>query len=362
MSARRRMRCGAGALAAVLGLAALAAAWLAAHYAGEDAARQRALAREAGRVFGAWVLAAHRAGQTRDFSARLAAERAFVLAPAALRAMGAAAPGLPARAGRDAAFAVGLMDDGAGVAMAFGVLEPGRGGDVPAMRAGAAAAGLARVGEAGAAATPMAVHVPELERVLGRALAPGTLYATADFGVRYREGVLYRRAQPGRPWLNRMETDLNAGGRTVAGAGAAAGRSAAAGGARVQGGGTVAGDAAAARLEAGALEAGALDAAGLAVSGALVVGRASAGAMTAGSAAVSGRLEAGGLRTGGALTAGTLAVAGAAAVAGTTAAGTLDGETLAVAGTLRTRRAALAGLYGPDARFGRVTVAQCLGC
>ena len=363
MSAARRMRCGAGALAAVLGLAALAAAWLAAHYAGEDAARQRALAREAGRVFGAWVLAAHRAGQARDFSGRLAAERAFTLAPAALRAMGAAAPDLPARAGRDAAFAVGLMDDGAGVAMAFGVLEPGRGGDVPSMRAGAAAAGLARVAEAGAAATPMAAHVPELERALGRTLAPGTLYATADFGVRYREGVLYRRAQPGRPWLNRMETDLNAGGRTVASAGAAAGRSAAvAGDAQVQGGGAVSGDAAAARLEADSLEAGALDAAGLAVSGELVVGRASAGAVSAGSAAISGRLEAGGLRTGGALTAGTLAVAGAAAVAGTTAAGTLAGETLAVAGTLRTQRAALTGLYGPDARFGRVTVTQCRGC
>ena len=228
---------------------------------------------------------------------------------------------------------------------------------------GAAAAGLAMVAEAGAAATPMAVHVPGLERALGRALAPGTLYTTADFGVRYRGGVLYRRAQPGRPWLNRMETDLDAGGRTVGAVGAAAGRSAAvAGDAQVRGGGTVAGDAAAARLEAASLEAGAVDAAGLAVSGALVVGRASAGAMTAGSAAVSGRLETGGLRTPGALTAGALAVAGAAEVAGTTAAGSLDGETLAVAGTLRTQRAALAGLYGPDARFGRVTVTQCRGC
>ena len=69
---------------------------------------------EAGWVFAAWVLSAHRASQELDYSVRLAVEPAFVLTPATLRGVGAVPPGLPANTGRDASFVVGIMDDGRG--------------------------------------------------------------------------------------------------------------------------------------------------------------------------------------------------------------------------------------------------------
>ena len=47
-----------------------------------------------------------------------------------------------------------------------------------------------------------------MEAHSARPLAVDALYVTADRGLHYRERALYRRAQPGRPWLNRMETDL----------------------------------------------------------------------------------------------------------------------------------------------------------
>ena len=298
MSPFRRSRRGAGALVMVLLLAALAGAALAAYYTARDDARRRAVDREAGRTFAAWVLAAHRASQERDFSARLAGGTGFALTPAELRGFGAVPPGLPGRAGKDAAFAVGILDDGAGVGMAFGVLEPVRAGALPALREGALDAGLAAIAEAGDAAAPMAGRLPAVERALGRPVAADALYVTADAGVRYREDTLYRRPQPGRPWLNRMETGLDAGGRDLADAGAVTALSATVSGDAEAGAGTVDADVDTARLDARSLEAGALAAAGLAVTAELLVGRARvAGALRTRSAAVSGRLEAAGLRT-----------------------------------------------------------------
>ena len=177
----RRYRRGAGALVAVLLLAAVAGTGLAVHYAAQHAARQTAQAFEAGRVFAAWVLSAHRASQELDYSVRLAVEPAFVLTPATLRGVGAVPPGLPARAGREASFVVGIMDDGRGgpggspvpgrspVAMAFGVLEPARPEAAPALRRGAIAGGLAALADAGSTDTAMAAHVPAIEgRWVGR--------------------------------------------------------------------------------------------------------------------------------------------------------------------------------------------------
>ena len=225
----RRYRYGAGALLAVLLLAALAGTGLAAHYAAQHAARQTATAFQAGRVFAAWVLAAHRASQEQEFGARLAVEPSFVLTPAALRGLGAVPPGLPESVGRDVAFTVGIMDDGAAlperprVAMAFGVVEPAGAEAAAALRQGAIAAGLAALAEAGSDASVMAAHVPGIESALGRPLAAPALYVTADAGLRYRDQVLYRRAQPGRLDLNRMETILDAGGNDVTGVAAAEG-------------------------------------------------------------------------------------------------------------------------------------------
>ena len=365
----RRYRRGAGALVAVLLLAALAGTGLAAHYAAQHAARQTAQAFEAGRVFAAWVLAAHRASQELDYSVRLAVEPAFVLTPATLRGVSTVPPGLPARAGRDASFVVGIMDDGRGasglspVAMAFGVLEPARAEAAPALRRGAIAAGLAALADAGGTDTAMALHVPAIEGALGRPLAAGALYVTADAGLRYRDQTLYRRPQPGRPGLNRMETTLDAGGHDVTGAAAAEGFTASVSGdAEAGGAGSVTGDAAAARLGADTLEAGALAASALTVSADLLVGRAAAGPVLAGTADVSGRLDAAGLSAAGSLTAETLAVAGTATVSGPSSAQSLAGEMLTVNGTMRAGRIASTGLHGPDAAIGALAVGSCGGC
>ena len=375
MRLRLRYRCGAGALVAVLLLAALAGTGLAAHYAAQHAARQMASAFEAGRVFGAWVLAAHRASQEQDFTARLTVQRSFVLTPAELRALGAVPPGLPERAGRNggtpryAAFAVGIMDDGRGqagfppVAMAFGVLEPARAEAAAALRSGAIAAGLAALAEAGSTDTVMAAHVPAIEGALGRSLAPDGLYVTADAGLRYADAVLYRRAQPGRPGLNRMETALDAGGNDVTGIADADGFTASISrDADAAGSGTVTGDTYAAGLEAGSLEAGSLAAASLTVSADLLVGRAVAGPVSAGSADVAGRLEAASVTAAGALTAETLAVAGTTSVSGPSSAQSLAGEMLTASGTVRAGRVSSTGLHGPDASVGTLTVGSCGGC
>ena len=382
-----RYRRGAGALVAVLLLAALAGTGLAVHYAAQHAARQTVLAFEAGRVFGAWVLAAHRATQEHDFAPRLAVEPAFVLAPAVLRGMGAVPPGLPSHAGRHggtpryggtprhggtpryASFTVGVMDDGRGgpgrapVAMAFGVLEPARAEAAPALRQGAIAAGLAALAEAGTAGTTMAVHVPAIEGALGRPLASDAFYVTADSGLRYRDQTLYRRPQPGRPGLNRMETALDAGGHDVTDVAAAEGFAASVSeDAQAGGAGSVTGDTASARLEAGSLEAGGLGAASLTVSAELLIGRAAAGSVSAGTAAVSGRLEGASLSAAGRFIAGTLAAAGTTDIAGSSSAQSLAGEMLSVSGGMSAGRIASTGLHGPDASIGALTVGSCGGC
>ena len=365
----RRWRRGAGALVAVLLLAALAGSGLAVHYAAQHAARQMASSFEAGRVFGLWVLAAHRASQEQDFSARLSVERSFVLTPAMLRGFGAAPPGLPERAGRDASFTVGIMDDGRGqaghlpVAMAFGVLEPGGAEALPSLRRGAIAAGLAALAESGSADTAMAAHVPAIEAALGRALAADGLYVTADAGLRYDDRTLYRRAQPGRPGLNRMETALDAGGHDVSGVAAAEGFTASVSGdAEAGGAGTVTGDADAAGVGAGSMETGALGTASLSVTAELLVGRAVAGPVSAGTAALTGRLEAASVTAAGTLVANSLAAANGADIAGPSSVRSLAGEMLTSSGAVRAGQIASTGLHGPDASIADLTVGSCGGC
>ncbi len=369
MQPLRRYRRGAGALVAVLLLAALAGTGLAVHYAAQHAARQVTSSFEAGRVFGEWVLAAHRASQEHDFAPRLEIEPAFALTPAALRGLGAVPPGLPSHAGRHASFTVGIIDDGRGipgsdpVAMAFGVLEPARPEAAPGLRSGAVAAGLAALAEAGSAETAMAAHVPAIEAALGRPLAADSFYVTADAGLHYMDAVLYRRPQPGRPGLNRMETPLDAGGQDVVGIEDAEGFTASvSGNAEAGGSGSVTGDAGASGLRAGSLEAGALGAASLSVSADFLVGRAVTGPVMAGSAEVAGRLEAASVAAAGALTADTLAVAGTTSVSGASSAQVLAGEMLTASGTMRSGGISSTGLHGPDASIGALTVGSCGGC
>ena len=121
-------------------------------------------------------------------------------------------PGLPDSVVGSVSFSFGIVDDGAGVPMAFGVLEPAAWSNTASLREGALDGGLAQIEEMAGSGTEMHVHVAAIRTALGRAPAAGAMFATADRSVRYRDGVVYRRAQPGQSRLNRMETRLDAGG------------------------------------------------------------------------------------------------------------------------------------------------------
>ena len=380
---RGRHRRGAGALLGVLLLTALAGAALAVHYEVRAAERLLALDRAAGRVFAGWVQAAHRATQAHAdlFEAALETQVGILLTVSRLRALAAAPPGLPERPGRDAAMTLGVIADGAAqgvpggspVPMAFGVLEPATPSRPSALRAGALDAGLAALAPGGG--TLMEAHRPAIEAALGRALAPDALYVTADNGLRYRDRALHRRAQPGRPWLNRMETTLamappgaadpaDPARRHIAGAGAvSAGKAEIALDAAVGGDADIGGAAQAAGMRAETVEAGELAGARLGVSAELVVGAAVTGRLAADAVKAAGRLEAGALRTAGVLDAALLSAAGTAAVEGTAAADALAGETLTAADRIGAGRGAAGGVYGPDAHIaGTMTVGSCAGC
>ena len=273
MTRVRRYTCGAGALLGVLLLAAFAGTALMLHYEARGLARGEALDRAAGRVFAAWFHATHRASQDQaaTFAQTLKNGNAVILTPTWLRALGAAPPGLPDAPGRNATFAFGVISDGTtrGVPMAFGVLEPAPDGGAAhgvAIREGALAAGLAGLESVGSGAL-MAPHLPAIEAALGRSLGSGALFVTGDHGLRYLEQALYRRAQPGRAYLNRLETGLdmssadpaNPAGRNVVAAGLVTARAAALSGAAEIGGNAVVDDAvtAGAARHGGPLRAGA---------------------------------------------------------------------------------------------------------
>ena len=391
---RDRGRRGAGALLGVLLLASLAGAALAAHYEARGAERLLALDRAAGHVFAGWVQAAHRATQDHAdaFEIALETQLGILLTVARLHALGAAPPDLPERPGRDAAMTLGVIADGTArgvpgsslapgrslgpgrspVPMAFGVLEPRPPSRPTAMREGALDAGLAALAPGGG--TLMEAHRPAIEAALGRPLAADALWVTADLGLRYRERAFYRRAQPGRPWLNRMETALrmappgatgpaDPARRNIVDAGDVGAEAAeiatdiAAGGNTDIGGRAEAGDAGAATVEAGDVAAPTLE-----VTAALVVGTALTDRLKAGRVKATERLEAGALRTAGVLDAPSLSAATAVAVDGAAAAGEMAGEKLTASGMLGAEGGAAGGVYGPDATIGVLTVGSCAGC
>ena len=371
-----RCRRGAGALLGVLLLASLAGAALAVHYEARGAERLLALDRAAGRVFAGWVQAAHRATQDHAdaFETALETQLGILLTVARLHALGAAPPDLPERPGRDAAMTFGVIADGTarGVPMAFGVLEPRPPSRPTAMREGALDAGLAALAPGGG--TLIEAHRPAIEAALGRPLAADALWVTADLGLRYRERGLYRRAQPGRPWLNRMETTLrmappgatgpaDPARRNIVDAGDVGAEAAeiatdiAVGGNTDIGGRAEAGGASAATVEAGDVAAPTLE-----VTAALVVGTALTDRLKAGRVKATERLEAGALRTAGVLDAGSLSAATAVAVDGAAAADEMAGEELTVSGMLGAAGGAAGGVYGPDATIRVLTVGSCAGC
>ena len=379
MTRGHRYTCGAGALLGVLLLAAFAGTALTLHYEARGLARGEALDRAAGRIFAAWFQAAHRASQEHaaTFAQTLKNGNAIVLTPARLRALGTAPPGMPDAPGRNATFAFGVIADGTrrGIPMAFGVLEPSLDGGAAhgvAIREGALGSGLAGLDSVGSGAL-MAPHLPAIEAALGRSLGRDALYVTADHGLRYLEQALYRRAQPGRAYLNRLETGLdmssadpaNPAGRNIVAAGAVTARAAALSGSAEIGGNSTVDDAVMARRLATAdLSARELGGAALTVSAELIVGHAVTGAVATDSMKVAERLDAGGLSTAGTLSARTLSAVTAVAVAGEAAVtGTFDGEETSVSGVLQAGGIAARAAHGPQARIdGLMTVGSCGGC
>lgn len=390
MRVRRRHRRGAAAVLSVLLLLALSATILAAWHADADFERRRMLDAERGRVFAMWLAVAHRATMRNDYRPALAAAPdGFALAPASL-------PGAPPGLRVPPELTLGVISDGNGVPMAWAVLDVAADARAEA-RSGAFSAGLADVAVAGGGGA-MAVHEPAVAAARGTPVPAGALFATADLAIAYDEDALYRRAQPGRPWANRMETALALGGNDVTDGGAADGIAAVLSGDAEAGGDTdIEGDATAANLTAARLGAADLVGASLAATNRVEAGSArTASGVEAGSVNVATRLGAGSLVTLGAVEADLMVVGGALALTSVPGvspsnAGSLTsrggmaardariaGELRApstavtggfVAGTLtaagvRGRRVRAAGaVFGPSARItGTMTVGTCNGC
>lgn len=381
----------------VMLLVVAAAGVLAVYYADRADAERRAEDREAGRVFALWFQAAHRASQEfsvvdpggagSNFTDRVAVGD-FLLTLAELRGWGAAPPGLPETAGRSAPFSLGIMDDGNGVPMAFGVLEPQAWAHTGSLREGALEGGLTQIEAVSDSGTEMHDHVAAIETALGRPPAVDALFVTADRGVRYRDGVLYRRAQPGNARLNRMETGLNAGGcgalntdpcDLLDAAAVGAEELEVSGDGAVGGAGTVDTRAESASLKvtglAEDLVAGtpaydgdlrAVEVSGqddLTVTRGLVVGSAAASdAVSTVDMSVTTHAQAGALVATTRLTGQDGTVTTSVEVTGVSSVGTLGASTLVVAGSLGTDSAGLVGLYGPSANIGTLTVGSCAGC
>ena len=357
-----RHRRASAELFGMLLLAAVAVAALTAWHA-DERARQVALDRATtGVVFASWLKATHRHAQENDLSPLLAAGGG-VLTPAALAASGAAPQGLPT-AFRAATMRLGVIPDANGVGLAFAVLEPDQDHAIPGIRAGIVEAGLTLIGETGHESASPPRHLTRIETVLGGPLATGSLVVTADT-LPLNTDQLYRRPQPGRPWLNALATDVDLETHDIRRGGAIGGIEAETSGtARIAGEANVNGEAQAAGVEADELEAAHVEAARtLAVTAGLTVGTLRSGALAAASATMTGHLESRNLATT-TLAAQDVAVAAAASVttaidAGRTTFGTLSGSPRLTTASI----SAAGGVYGPSLTVsGRLTAGSCDGC
>lgn len=387
MSWSRHTR-GAAALVAVLLLGAASGWAFLAWQEAEHVERRKQAAWDDGRLFAMWLRLAHDATMVSDYRTALAADPdGFELAPASL-------PRAPADLPVPAGLRLGVMDDGGGVPMAWCVLAVDAFSRGPG-RLGAEEAGLASVGVAGRAGTPMADREAGIAAALGSALAAGSLFATADRGLVHLEEAVYRRAQPGRPWASRMDAALDLAGNDIRRGGLVDARSAAVSGdAESRAGATVTGGVTALNASAGTAVAEAVTGAALRAVGSLetlaaefssAVTLRGAGGVPAG-ATVTGRIEAGSLASIGRVTAGLLVVGGLLGGGGAlTLDEGLDARQVAVtgrfvsSGAASVRVAAAGGLdagslgagdiavagdvFGPSATVtGTLTVGSCSGC
>ncbi len=368
-----RWRRGAAEIFLVLIVAGAAAAALLHHYRGleRDAVQEQ---REAdGRIFAAWARAAHRATMELDYSASMPGGR--TLSQAALATAGMAPPGLPDGTRHGTVF-LGVIDDDPAatpdVPMAFAVLRVDGNEKIPAVAAGALIEGLAFVERAGAGGPMTDRHRSRIETLLGVALGDEDLLVTADLGIRVDPAQLYRRAQPGKPWLAAMATDLDmsdAGGTSRALTGVGAFEAAAA---------DIVGDVdgdhatAAADVSAAAAEAGTMTLTSAAADSVRVIGDLlirgdvflSGEATARGDVRSQGRTQAGTMTVTGALAAGSFAAAATLATPGTIdVTGTMTASTGQGSPDVTTSTAALGGLYGPTLRATSISVTgHCRGC
>ena len=230
------------------------------------------------------------------------------------------------------------------------------------MRSGAISGGVSRLEEAGLTSGPMARHLAAIETVLGSPLEPHALYLTADAGLNWRNGVLHRRPQPGRPWLNRMEGGLDVGAFAVRDASAVRAVEVTSSLSGAAGSAHVTGSLGAASLEGGALASAGLEAARLTIDSDLSVGSlAASGRMKAANATAVTSLLGASLQADD-LSAQTLVSGAGVTVTGSAAwrdaaAGSLDADDIRVP-ALDTGR-----LFGPRLRVtGTLAVDRCRGC
>lgn len=212
-----RARRGVSELAAVMVLAVLGVAWSAWEVQRVAAAAEYARGRTSGAVFASWLLAAHRRAQEFEDAYRtaLAADLGVAIDLAAdLQAAGLAPGWLVAETVLGQRIELGVIDDGAGVPMAFAVAAPTRPLTLPAVEgfgAGAAEGGVVGIEGLGSqlgAETFSGGRRAAIEDAIGRTLAADDRVAVADLGIAYDDRVIHRRAQPGRPYLSEMRTDL----------------------------------------------------------------------------------------------------------------------------------------------------------
>ena len=380
---RRRYRRGAAAVFTMLLVVGLTASALTIWHVADDVERRRLSAMETGRAFGTWLQVAHAATMRNDYRAALAASpNGFSVAPGSL-------PGRPPGLRTPAGMTLGMMSDGDGVPMAWAVLDVEEEERGPA-RNGAFESGLADVAVRGGTGGAMADHTVGVGLARGAAIPAGALFATADLAVAYEEDVLYRRRQPGRPWANRMEAELEFGGNDLDGARRVEGQAAeTTGGAESRGQGSVEGNATVARWTSGEMEAAEVDAATMTVTGNVSGGTGRFnGTLNSGSVRANLRVDAGTIATVGSVDAGLLVVGTSLDLVGSsgvlTSSGRFVGRELTVTGDLGTGPAsagslaagrleaggvtgqgvsATGAMFGPFARIrGTMTVGSCNGC
>ena len=369
----KRWRRGAAEIMLVLVVAAVAAAALLHHYQSQRRAAVQEQREADGRLFAEWVIGAHRSTMELDYSAAMPGGQP--LTQAGLRADGMVPPGLPEGTRHGTVF-LGVIDDDPAtspdVPMAFAVLRVDGGEKSPAVARGALLGGLAFVERVGAGGPMSDRHRTRIETLLGSALNDEDLLVTADLGIRVDPALAYRRAQPGKPWLSAMATDLAMSDslgtrRAMSGVGALEAASVGTIG-DVEGGGvTVESDVFAPAVTAGSMSAASIEASSFRVIADLLIhgdvflsgqARARSGATSPGRVQAGTGTVAGGVNAGSLAAAATLETPGTLDVAGRVTANSGEGSP-----DVTTAAATIGGLFGPRLTSTTINVSgSCQGC